>query len=355
MSGDPTLRRARNMTWQNSQYEAIASHISLAESSVESRVDFFRNTPADELINKIPPAGHWSAAIDGTFVRYDITIGILSDPNDNRGKPDWCEQIFVGDAEHDATCLHARVMSLPPTELMKRLHGGLESTLSISQSEKVLTDYSLTPMYQNPRIQSAEPHSQFYDSVLELASDLRFHLPKVKLAEGFANRRLTGSGLAKKETKWTKCWRYEYHQSLQERQLTLRFKPNPILGSNFSNYAGHEQELAFLLQNFPALSSFSHSGHSPPHEIQEKTAEFGKNMAAVWIGFAHGEGIHSPGNRNQKEQTDDKVLVMGPNYEFKFVAKDEYNREYRKGRVEKLWEHIPWQRWFELGEKLQGC
>lgn len=135
----------------------------------------------------------------------------------------------------------------------------------------------------------------------------------------------------------------------------ISLKPNPIPKTQFSNYAGHEQELAFLLQNFPALSSFSRSENSPSPEIQKKTAKFGKDMAAAWIRFAHGEAVQGLEDRGEQEEVSDKLLVMGPNYEFKFMTKDEYNREYRKGRVENLWGQIPWQAWFDLGEKLQGC
>lgn len=103
-------------------------------------------------------------------------------------------------------------MALPPTKLMERLHGGLEATLSVSQSEKVLKDYSLPSMHKTSTDQPAEPHSQFYNSILELASDLRFHLPKVKLAEGFVNHAPAGTDSRKMKTRKTKCWRYEYHQ-----------------------------------------------------------------------------------------------------------------------------------------------
>lgn len=69
-------------------------------------------------------------------------------------------------------------------------------------------------------------------------------------------------------------------------------------------------------------------------------------MAGFWIGFANREGLSG--------SSEGELLVIGPKEEMRFVEEKEYDRIYRKGRG-KLWEEIGWEKWFRLGELLQGC
>jgi hypothetical protein len=74
--------------------------------------------------------------------------------------------------------------------------------------------------------------------------------------------------------------------------------------------------------------------------------KLGKKMAWFWIGFANGEGLSG--------SEEGELLVIGPREEIRFVGEEEYDAVYRKGRG-KLWEEIGWEKWFRLGELLQGC
>ena len=93
----------------------------------------------------------------------------------------------------------------------------------------------------------------------------------------------------------------------------------------------HELDVAYLLQNFG--SAFSASSQ-----------ELGRKMAAEWIDFAY---------REETQESEVGVLVIGPGDVFKFVDEETYLQKYRGGRGKLLYE-IGWEKCFKLGEMLQG-
>jgi hypothetical protein len=101
MSGDPTLRRPRNMDWQDAHYNSIISILDLQSLNPEERRRRIRNISTIELVEKLPAFMHWSPTIDGTVIKENITIGKLKDLGYARGKPEWCKKVSVGDAAHD--------------------------------------------------------------------------------------------------------------------------------------------------------------------------------------------------------------------------------------------------------------
>jgi hypothetical protein len=107
---------------------------------------------------------------------------------------------------------------------------------------------------------------------------------------------------------------------------------NPVEGK-WKGYASHELDVAYLLGNYDEFLSAG-------------DRKLGKEMAGFWIGFANGEGLSGSEDR--------ELLVIGPGEEMRFVKEGEYDLIYRKGRA-KLWEEIGWEKWFRLGELLQGC
>ncbi len=79
-------------------------------------------------------------------------------------------------------------------------------------------------------------------------------------------------------------------------------------------------------------------------------------MQSTFRDFTRGEGWGQQvlGRNNQVRPRIDEVLVLGPNNEVKWVAKPEYDLQYRRGRG-KLMEDLGWEKCFKLGEVLQGC
>jgi hypothetical protein len=101
MSGDPTLRRPRDMPWQNNHYLSISHTLQLTRLSPHENKQYYFNVPAQELAEKLPAFRHWSPVIDGELIRGEVTVGMLSDAGDRRGKPGWCKEVLVGDVAHD--------------------------------------------------------------------------------------------------------------------------------------------------------------------------------------------------------------------------------------------------------------
>ncbi|KAE9365042.1 alpha/beta-hydrolase [Stipitochalara longipes BDJ] len=292
MSGDTTLRRPRTMKWQNTHYQANIKLLGLEKATAEARKTDLYNASARELTEKLPAFQHWSPTVDGLFIPKEVTLGMLSDLRNPVGKPEWCEAVMVGDVEHDGTCLKARIMDAP--NIMNRLENALAASLEPAEAGRLLEKYGLGG--------TITPEQQ-YTGLLNLSTDLRFHFPTLKVAEGWdPSKRL----------------RYHFHQT------------NEIDGT-YKGFVSHELDVAYLLQNFG--SAFSAGSQ-----------ELGKKMAGAWIGFAYGEKI----NDGKSE-----ILVIGPAGKFEFVKEEEYDDKYRGGRG-KFLQGIGWEKCFKLGELLQG-
>jgi hypothetical protein len=115
MSGDVSLRRPRNMNWQNSQYEQNVHFLGLTHASSETRRKAFYEMKAEELIRKLPMAQHWIPTVDGEYIKDDITLAALADPENMMGKPDWCRRVIVGDTGDDVRThlplVHVRILT----------------------------------------------------------------------------------------------------------------------------------------------------------------------------------------------------------------------------------------------------
>jgi hypothetical protein len=84
------------------------------------------------------------------------------------------------------TCLKARIMDAP--NIITRLENALTASLDSAEAERLLQKYSLAG---NLNV------DQQYIGLLNLSTDLRFHFPTVKVAEGWEP---------------SKCLRYHFHQ-----------------------------------------------------------------------------------------------------------------------------------------------
>ncbi|TVY82959.1 Lipase, partial [Lachnellula suecica] len=238
MSGDATVRRPRDMAWQNNHYLSISKHLNLTHLSPAANKEHFLNIPANEFVEALPIFSHWSPNIDGEFLKEGAAIGMLRDESDRRDKPDWCKQILVGDCEHDGSILEARLMHHP--KALERLHTSIALSLTDAESEKVLYAYNL---YGEPDAK------RLYKGLMELGSELRFFLPGVEMRKGWGR----------------KGFRYHFHQ------------PNPVSGK-WKGYASHELDLAYLLGDYNAF-------------LPKGDCRLAKEMAGFWVGFAYGEGL----------------------------------------------------------------
>lgn len=91
------------MHWQNSHYYTNANLLGLENASSEERKKAFYEMKAEEIVDKLPMFQHWSPTFDGSYIRNDVTLGMLSNPANPVGKPTWCKQIVIGDTAHDVS------------------------------------------------------------------------------------------------------------------------------------------------------------------------------------------------------------------------------------------------------------
>ncbi|KUJ09450.1 alpha/beta-hydrolase [Mollisia scopiformis] len=295
MSGDSSLRRPRDMRWQNSQYEHNVHFLGLGRASLDNRKKVFFGMSAEELIKNLPMAQHWIATVDGNYIKEDITLGALADPSNAMGKPGWCKQIVVGDTADDGTILKGRIMDNP--QIMARLKNALAEIFTPAESKRLLEAYSLTGIL-NP--------DQQFKGLLNLGSDLRFYFPTLQEEKGW------------REKPRGKLYRFHFHQK------------NPLEGT-FKGLASHELDVTYLLQNLP-------------HEFFGEDQRLGREMAEAWIKFTYSDGW---GN---------EVMVIGPNEKISFESPEAYDEKYRKGRG-KLLREIGGncgEKVLKLGEMLQG-
>lgn len=103
MSGEVTLRNARNKDWHNTYFERVAHILGLDKLSPDEQKKKLYEIEAEKLVAMLPIFDHWSPAIDGQFLKKQVNLGILSDETSNVGRPNWCKEMVIGDMKHDVS------------------------------------------------------------------------------------------------------------------------------------------------------------------------------------------------------------------------------------------------------------
>ncbi|KAF1942622.1 para-nitrobenzyl esterase [Clathrospora elynae] len=294
MSGEATLRKPRNSWWHQKLFEDQSTYLKLDEKDIESRKRALLDTDAEELAQRLPQVQHFSGAVDGEWLKQDITLDTLMYGRDLTHKPSWCKEFVIGDTAHDGIILKARILDHP--DVLARLKKACEMNLSPSETQRLMAAYSLLGT------QSEEEEA---NNLCELASELRFYLPALAAYRG-----------------WKAC-------SPPKRASRYHFHiPNPIYGLA-KGLASHELDVAYLLQNF--------NDH-----FDEKNRKIAQEMADHFIGFANGEGWAENGE-----------LVVFSGHGLVTVDENEYDEIYRGGRGSLL-EGIGAQKLWRLIETWQG-
>ena len=89
------------MQWQDSLYEKNVEYLGLANLSSSERVHAFMDTPALELLDKLPFVQYFVGTTGTKFLAEPVNTARLSDPKDSYGKPAWCREIVLGNTLHD--------------------------------------------------------------------------------------------------------------------------------------------------------------------------------------------------------------------------------------------------------------
>lgn len=116
-SDQPLFRRAIAMSGTNllitplpyevheQGYQAAIKAWGLDGLSPEERIKAILETPAQELITKLPPTVPISFAVDGDLIPSAPSFAEISDKDKPypKGKA-WCKELLIGDAEIDVSC-----------------------------------------------------------------------------------------------------------------------------------------------------------------------------------------------------------------------------------------------------------
>ncbi|KNG46545.1 para-nitrobenzyl esterase [Stemphylium lycopersici] len=304
MSGEATLRKWRNRWWQERMCEDQSAYLKLDVKDTESRKKTLLDTDAEELVQKLPLAQHFTATVDARFFTGEVTLGALMAGESVVHKPSWCREFVIGDTAHDGLVLKARVLDQPDT--MSRFKKACATHLTASETQKLLAAYTL----DGPVSKKEEA-----ECLLELATELRFYLPTLTAYRG-----------------WKACSpprrasRYHFHV------------PNPVDGP-YKGLASHELDVAYLLNNYD-------------DHFDEHNRGIARAMQDQFIKYAHGDGWVEDG----------KVLVFDSNGVV-IVDQERYDATYRSGRgnvlekigMQKLWNVAEmWQNVRQEEEELMG-
>jgi carboxylesterase type B len=294
MSGEATLRKSRNKWWHQKMYEDQSTYLELDPNDVESRKRALLDTDAEELVQKLPLAQHFTATIDGQWLKQDAAPETLIDGQIPHHKPSWCKEFVIGDTAHDGLVLKTRILDHP--EVLTRLKKACEKHLSPSQAHQLLATYNLD-------IQLTKKDEE--DRLRELVSELRFYLPLLAAYRG-----------------WKACSppkrasRYHFHV------------PNPLEGP-FKGLASHELDVAFLLQNYD-------------EHFDGKSREIARELQDQFLRFVNGVGWAEEGK-----------LVVFEGDGIVVVDEEKYDAMYRGGRGAVL-EQIGVRKLWCLAEMWQG-
>jgi carboxylesterase type B len=275
MSGEATLRKSRNKWWHTQHYNDQASFFQIAAADTTGLKTKLLTSPTEDLTQHLPLANHYSAFVDGKFLKNDANITILFNGQHSAHKPSWCTSFVVGDTTHDGTVLKSRILDRPHS--LDRLKAACAKFLTPDETERLLAAYQLDRELSTEQTKAAE---------LVLASELRFYDPARRIHSGWK--------AAKKNSA-----RYHFHVS------------NPFEG-DYKGIASHELDVAFLLQNFN-------------DQLDERNRKIAQAMADHFIGFVYGEAWAREG----------KIVVFGRDGVVE-IDEEEYDRVYRNGRGEVL-------------------
>ncbi|KAH7123694.1 Alpha/Beta hydrolase protein [Dendryphion nanum] len=321
MSGETTLRKPRRPSWHEEMYREQLRFLGLQDVGINERVKRLREWDAEDLVQRLPLAQHFCAVIDGEWLERDVRLGELADGKSSMHKPAWCKEFVVGDTGHDGTVLKARILDSPTA--LETLHSLCAKYLTGSETKTLLSAYDIPLPHQAKDLQQplhTLPLSS--NPLLQLATDLRFHLPSLAVHWGWKSS-LPLSPSMEKEKRTRKAHRYHFHI------------PNPFPGP-FHSLSSHELDVAYLLQNFNPLF---------PDPWERQVAEA---VAETFIRFVNGEGWGKGG------EGDVVVFSRGDEGEVvRALGWDEYDGLFRRDRG-RLLKGLGLERLWRIAEGWQG-
>ncbi|EED13169.1 carboxylesterase, putative [Talaromyces stipitatus ATCC 10500] len=180
MSGTNILMYPLPYVLHERNYETAIKAWGLDKLSPEDRVKAIIESPAAELVAKLPPSVAPSFAVDGDLIPNPPTFAQISDKSTASypvGKS-WCKEILIGDAQHDSSIL-GQTLGFQAKNAASRFIGALTSVLSAYPAEissQILDSYGIS---------STTPDKDAFDRILEFLNDILFHAPVLAYAAGW--------------------------------------------------------------------------------------------------------------------------------------------------------------------------
>ncbi|RHZ63669.1 hypothetical protein CDV55_106327 [Aspergillus turcosus] len=214
MSGTCLLIQPLPYDLHEQNYQQAIAALGLADARPEERIKALLETPAEDLVAKIPPAVLAVPAIDGDMVSTAVAYAQVADKGSNfpRGKK-WCEDLMIGDAQMDASIM-AFLMSHTKKDCASKFVTAMNTVLSSKSdvAQQILDKYNISKDMTD---------DEAFPAILNYINDVAFFAPVLTFAKG-----------------WRKNV-YVYH--FNER--------NPWDGP-WKDRASHILDLAYLFQNF---------------------------------------------------------------------------------------------------------
>lgn len=138
-------------------YQQVIEILGVKEASVEERIKAILETPAEELVDKLPPSS--LPAVDGDTVQTAPTFAQVSDRDSNvpKGKA-WCKDLLVGDMQMDVS--FALTVTINSHESKIRIpgkhFGNFNATHEKSMCEETCRRYACCTLIPN-RCSSGNP------------------------------------------------------------------------------------------------------------------------------------------------------------------------------------------------------
>ena len=104
LSGTFFLTRPQPYEVHEGNYQQVVAALGLSDVTTEERLKALLETPAQDLVAKIPPSALTAPAIDEDIVLSDVSFEEVGkqDLNLPRGKA-WCQDFMIGDAQLDVS------------------------------------------------------------------------------------------------------------------------------------------------------------------------------------------------------------------------------------------------------------
>jgi carboxylesterase type B len=235
MSGTPLMLKPLSLSSAETSYNAVMQALGLEHASTQERIQRLLSMSPEELVEKTPMNIPLVPYIDDDMISEAHSFAQLSSGTLQSLKSSWCEELLIGSCAHDGNVFFFMGLSLPG--IASAIHASFSRNLPSSVAHTVLSAYGIT---------SSMRDEEAMVSIIDLATDIAYHLPAQYYARAFKG----------------KVSSY------------LFTEPNPWDGM-FKGRSTHMLDAAFLFQNFD-------------ENLSDEAKITARGLGADFVAFAYG-------------------------------------------------------------------